>query len=153
MLALDKTKLTEELTRDEGLVLTPYRDSVGVWTFGVGRNIESNPPNLEERIFVLSHLMIPRDVANLFLSNDIDRVLNHLGSAYPWMVNLTERRKRALANMCFQLGIEGFAKFSFTLNLIKEGKYEEAGERLKLSRLYHQCKTRTEITIQAIKEG
>lgn len=35
-------KLERELTRDEGLRLKPYHDSVGKLTIGIGRNLGDN---------------------------------------------------------------------------------------------------------------
>ena len=37
---MNLTKLEDQLIQHEGLRLDMYRDSVGIWTIGIGRNLE-----------------------------------------------------------------------------------------------------------------
>uniref|UniRef100_UPI00398051FD glycoside hydrolase family protein n=1 Tax=Salmonella sp. s60093 TaxID=3159721 RepID=UPI00398051FD len=46
-------RLLDELRRDEGLRLKPYRESVGVLTIGYGRNLEANGITEREAGFLL----------------------------------------------------------------------------------------------------
>ncbi len=37
-----KPRLRKRLTRHEGKRLKPYQDSVGIWTWGIGHNLQAN---------------------------------------------------------------------------------------------------------------
>lgn len=111
---MDKQKLRDELTRDEKEMLTLYKDTVGKYTIGVGRNLSDRGINHEESQFMLD--------------NDIKLVESDLNSKLPWWVNLTDNRQRVLANMCFNLGINRLLGFKNTLEFIKTGEYNKAAD-------------------------
>lgn len=98
--------LLEQLTRDEGLKLFPYTDTVGKITIGVGRN--------------LSDVGISRDEAMQMLASDIKNAADHLQRALPWTQGFDEVRQAALVNMTFNMGIGrllGFTKFIAALRV------------------------------------
>jgi lysozyme len=101
---MDMEKLEEELKRDEGLRLMPYRDTKGKLTIGVGRN--------------LSDVGISEGEALIFLRNDIGDAIHALDKRLPWWRELDPIRQRVLVNMCFNLGIEKLLGFKNTLDLI-----------------------------------
>ncbi len=88
--------LVEQLRRDEGVRYTPYRDTQGYLTVGVGRNIDTVP-------FVDSEV-------NLMLQNDIEDKQKRL-EQFPWYVGLDEVRRAAITNMAFNLGVSGLLRF------------------------------------------
>ena len=47
--------LIKELTRDEGMRLMPYRDTVGKLTIGVGRNLDDVGISLDEANMLLTN--------------------------------------------------------------------------------------------------
>src|SRR5690348_5514883 len=91
--------LEEQLLRDEGLLLKPYKDSVGKLTIGIGRNLDD--------------VGISREEALTLLQNDIDRAGAWLRTNLPWTLSLDEIRRAALTNMAFNLGgrLGEFRKF------------------------------------------
>ena len=109
---MNREKLLEELKLDEGLRLKPYLCSSGKLTIGVGRNLDD--------------IGITRAEAMVLLDNDVDRCIRELDGALPWWRNLTDARQRALANMCFNLGITRLRKFSRTLRALEDARYEDA---------------------------
>lgn len=111
---MDKQQLKNELTRDEKEMLTLYKDTVGKYTIGVGRN--------------LSDRGISHDESQFMLDNDIKLVESDLNSKLSWWVNLTDSRQRVLANMCFNLGINRLLGFKNTLEFIRTGQYDKAAE-------------------------
>lgn len=112
--------LSHELEHDEGLRLKLYQDIFGNWTIGVGRN--------------LSGRGISRDEALYLLKNDIVGTLDELDRHLPWWRTLDEVRQRALANMCFNLGIERLLGFKKFLAALKAGNYGIAADEMAHSK-------------------
>jgi len=112
---IDLLKL--ELTRDEGVRLRPYKDTVGRLTLGIGRNLDD--------------VGISADEADFMLSNDLnERVLPGLRKNLPWYSTLNESRQRVLANMAFNLGIDGLLKFRNMLAAAQGGDYNLAANEM-----------------------
>ncbi len=137
--------LKAELTRDEGLRLSPYHCTSGKLTVGVGRNLDDNPLTKEE----VAHVghdgrtqPISVGVASYLLGNDINKVMADLDRAVPWWINLDDVRRRVLVNMCFNLGINGLLTFKTTLGLIKAGDYGTASLSMLKSKWATQVKGR-----------
>lgn len=93
-------QLKKDLVNDEKLVRHAYSDSLGFLTIGIGRLIDRRKGGglSEDECFYLLH-------------NDIRRVQNELFNRAPWAKDLDDNRKRALLNMCFQLGVSGVLNF------------------------------------------
>jgi len=109
-------QLTKQLTVDEGIKPQVYKDSLGLWTIGIGRLVDPSIPGSGLR---------PEEIQYLF-ANDLEDRLISLSSKLPWMSNLDEARQGVLLNMSFQMGVTGLLKFKNTLELVRTGKYTEA---------------------------
>ena len=131
--------LKQELKIDEGIRNKPYADTVGKTTIGVGRN--------------LTDVGLSNEEVDYLLNNDINKASKQLFEALPWVVNLSDARQRALVNMAFNLGIKGLLGFINTLNLIQNGKYEEASEAMLKSKWASQVGVRAKRLSLMIKEG
>ena len=131
--------LKQELKIDEGIRNKPYVDTVGKTTIGVGRN--------------LTDVGLSNEEVDYLLNNDINKASKQLFEALPWVVNLSDVRQRALVNMAFNLGIKGLLGFINTLNLIQNGKYEEASEAMLKSKWASQVGARAKRLSLMIKEG
>lgn len=136
---MDTGQLAIELTRDEGLRLKPYRDSVGKLTIGIGRNLDDVGISEEEA----EHLLL----------NDIQEVVLDLDRALPWWRTLDEVRQRVLANMAFNLGIVKLMKFPNTLRFIKDAQYEAAAEAMAASLWHRQVGPRAVRLEQMMRTG
>lgn len=93
--------LKADLRRDEGLRTRLYQCSEGVYTIGIGRNLESKGITPSE--------------AEYLLSNDVDEVVRDLDRVYPWWRGLSFDQQRGLANMAFQLGMTRLRQFKRVL--------------------------------------
>lgn len=105
-MSYDEGTLTQELMRDEGVKLKPYRCTAGKLTIGVGRNIEDNGISNEEAAF-----MLKADIKNC--ERDLDILL-------PGWKNFSDTRQRVLLNMVFNMGrsrLSGFTKFLACLKM------------------------------------
>lgn len=105
-------QLKQDLTHDEGVRLMPYVDSVGKVTIGVGRNLTDDGISSGEM--------------DIMLTNDITNVMQSLDMAIPYWKNLSETRQRALANMCFNMGLHRLLGFTNMLAAIRAGDFTTA---------------------------
>jgi lysozyme len=112
-------KLLAELERDEGLRLKPYHDSVGKLTIGVGHNLDDKG--------------ITEAAARFLLGEDVLEVEAQLDLVLPWWTGLDEVRQRVLANMAFNMGVQGLLQFTNTLTAVREGRYEDAASGMLAS--------------------
>lgn len=135
--------LTSELITDEALMLKPYRCTAGKLSIGIGRNLDD--------------VGISADEARYLLKNDIDRVCTQLDAALPWWRTLSERRQRALANMCFNMGIgnstRGLLSFRNTLAAMQAGDYKAASRGMLQSAWATQVGDRAKRLAKMMEEG
>jgi lysozyme len=115
-----KIKIQNQLKFDEGVKNKPYKDTEGILTIGVGRNLESVGISKEEIEFMLS--------------NDIDRCEKDLRLYFAWYDEKKENVQMVLINMCFNMGIYRLLKFVKTLELIQFDKLNEAAEEMLKSK-------------------
>ena len=108
--------LREQLLRHEGEVLHAYQDHRGYTTIGVGRLID------EQRGGGISH-----DEAMYLLDNDIRRITAQLRQT-DWYLDQNSVRKQAVANMAFQLGVEGLLSFERMIHNMRVGYYGAASD-------------------------
>jgi lysozyme len=130
--------LVELLKRDEGVRLFPYRDTVGKWTVGVGRN--------------LSDVGLSVDEVEYLLANDIKRIEAD-ARQYPWFGALDATRKAVVLSMIFNLGPKGFAGFKNTIASIARGDYADAASRMLQSKWATQVGNRAVRLAAAMRTG
>lgn len=123
--------LTRQLRRDEGEVLHAYQDHLGFWTIGIGRLIDQRKGG-----------GITSEEAAYLLANDIAKFTTALRARLPWFGRLDEARQGVLANMAFQLGIDGVLGFKNTLALVDAGDYEGAARGMLASKWAQQTPAR-----------
>ena len=132
-------KMREELMRDEGLRLKPYKDTVGKTTIGIGRNLDD--------------VGISKEEAYDMLTNDIIRTSRSLDLDIPWWKTLNETRQRVLLNMAFNLGINSLLGFKNTLANIKAGNYEAAAVGMLNSKWASQVGARAQRLAEQMAKG
>lgn len=109
-----RAALHVQLLEHEGLRLKPYRDSRGVLTLGIGRNLRD--------------VGISRAEAFALLDHDLDTTEAALTAALPWFTTLDPIRQRVLIDMAFNLGPETLLSFSQTLSAVARGDYDHAAD-------------------------
>jgi len=123
-----------------GKPITKGTTVVGYPTIGVGRVIN----NMNG---------VSKDEISLMLTNDCTRVLQWCISSLAWFPKLSDVRKRAVANMVFQLGIRNFLGFRFFLECMARHDYERAYDHGKDSDWYRKTPRRAEKCLERIKSG
>lgn len=132
-------RLREQLIRDEGVRLSPYRDSRGFLTIGIGHNLDAKP-------------LSSRAVEVIF-DDDVADVANELTARLPWIDTLHEARRGALLNMAFQMGVDGLLGFTKMLNAIRLGLWRLAADEMLESAWHRQTPERCERLARQVVTG
>lgn len=125
------------LIRHEGERATPYIDSVGVQTIGIGHNL---------------HKPLSARAIRVIFEDDLADARNDCLHAFPWFADLDETRQWVIINMCFNLGLtrlQGFYKF---LNAVERGDYATAATEMLDSLWAKQVKKRAH-ELAALMQG
>lgn len=129
--------LAEMLERHEGCRLSPYIDSVGVQTIGIGHNL---------------HKPITYAAAKKIFEDDLADAINDCLHAFPWFSDLTEPRQAVLVNMCFNLGLPKLLHFTKFLAACERGDYDTAADEMLDSLWRKQVKSRA-LELAALMRG
>lgn len=139
---IDDCEIIQRLIINEGCKLTPYRDSLGRMSIGVGRCIDTNPFSPEELKAVGAwEKGITKNAAFMLLRNDIAKVKNDLNQ-FTFIPLLNKNRQFVLIDMCFQLGIKGLKGFKKALTAIALGNWQTAHDEILDSRYAKQTPKR-----------
>lgn len=99
----------------EGRERKLYKDSRGIWTIGVGHNIQERG---------LSDAAI-----DFIFTEDLEDVLQD-ANTFPWFASLDPVRQAAIIDMLFNMGLTVFRRFRRTIAYIQRGEYDRAGEEI-----------------------
>lgn len=105
----------DDLIRDEEFVRHAYQDSRGIWTCGVGFNIDKDHGG-----------SIPDEIINIWLDLLIKRASGELDTALPWWRGRPDWVQSGMLQMCYQLGIGGLQGFPKMLAATHAGDYATA---------------------------
>lgn len=106
--------LIPDLERDEGLRLSAYQDTRGIWTVGYG-HAYVHPGTVWTQAQAAAQLAA--DVAHTEASLDI-----HL----PWWRSLDDVRQDVIVEMAFNMGVTSLCQFHNTLGAVQRGDWEAA---------------------------
>ena len=138
--------LFEQLKRDEGLKLKPYRDTVGKLTIGYGRNLDDEGLTEAE--------------ANYLLQSDVARVEAAIAQFLPRTLldahdgtPEAQARYAVCVNMAFNLGVSGFAKFRDMIGWMAEGNWSQTAVAMLNSQWAKQVGARAKRLAQQMDSG
>lgn len=126
------------LVAHEGVRQKPYKDSLGIWTIGVGHNLKANPIKLRGKIFNDS----PDSIAELkaypltigecyeILSKDIQIAENDARALVPSLDKLQPEYKAVLVDMAFNMGRTKLSGFKRFLAAINKGDFRTASKEM-----------------------
>ena len=138
-MSYDEDALIRELIRDEGKELTPYPDSLGNLTVGIGHLLKNDEKR--ERITEAQ--------CREYLLGDIVDAENKLNGIMPGWRALSDVRQRAMVNLAFNLGWK-LKKFVNFLAAMEREDYADAGRHLRASKWAKQVKSRVPRIIHMI---
>jgi lysozyme len=146
-------KLKAQLKIDEGLRTKPYFCPAGFLTIGWGRNLEANPLTPQERAVGHKYGWGSKQFVEHLFENDIAKVVAQMEKEIPWSKELDPARQIGLANMIFQMGVDGVLKFERSMAALEVGDYDRAETYLKQSKWYRQTPQRAERVITQLTRG
>ena len=156
----DLNTFVSKLRLHEGLELRVYKDSLGIDTIGIGRNLEGrgiSKAELDHMDFpsidaVYEHGITEAD-AYYLASNDIAIVEDELARAKPCVYDLDAVRQLIVMDMAFNMGVPRLCKFKKMWSAIHEENFEAAGFEMMDSKWARQVGRRARILSDAMKTG
>jgi lysozyme len=112
-----------KLKTREGERLKAYRDSVGIWTIGVGHTSMAGPPK------VTPGLTITKKQSDEILGRDLAKFENAVNNAV--LVPVSQDMFDAMVSLAFNIGETGF-KRSTIVKRLNKGDFEGAAEAFKM---------------------
>ena len=138
MTAAGMQKLLALLRQLEGLCLTAYQDTVGVWTIGYGHNLQAHGYTAADA----AKQVWTREQSETALQLDASQALNDVLSHWSWAKDLDDVRQAVLVDMVFQMGVGKVSRFVDTLPAIESGHYANASTLILKSTWAHQTHQR-----------
>lgn len=119
---------------NKGHPCTPYNDSLGYATIGIGKLCNGKTfmktiEQINKECADLAAKCTDDSVPEKWLSDDIDKFISCIETTSNIKVaydKASDKRKAILISMAYQLGCDGLSKFVKTLNLMAEEKWDEA---------------------------
>lgn len=136
---MDTARLKARLVVSEGKRNKVYKDTLGIDTIGVGRNLRDVGLSDDEIMYLLD--------------NDLKRVFADLDKRLPWWRQLDEVRQSVLADMCFNMGINKLCSFVNTLRKVQAGDYLGASLGMLDSLWAKQVKGRADELARMMRTG
>lgn len=119
---MNTERLIEQLLLHEGLRLTPYQDTLGNWTVGVGYNITGRGWSFFEQVtgrkIGPEGAAITREEALAVLRADVARVEQAVRAYLPDYDALGDVRQRVVLDLAFNMGYNAL-QFKRAINALK----------------------------------
>lgn len=131
-------ELKDWIKEHEGFNPKVYKCSRGFNTIGWGHNLDAKG--------------ITRKQAEMILDDDIAECKAQLESCY-WYLKQPDGVKKALIDMCFNLGIDGLLKFNHMISALYMGNYQVAADEAQNSLWAKQVPNRAKEVIAIIRDG
>jgi len=133
----------ELLKKHEGFRQTLYRCTAGHRTIGYGYNLDANPLRLEPS--ELAHYCksgITETEGGVLLQEMIDKTIHELNVQLGCFTVLSDNRKAAVIDMAYNLGIDGFMKFTDTIRHLTRQEWTQAAASMLASKWADQVGNR-----------
>ena len=121
--------IREDLIKQEGWERYPYKDSKGIWTIGVGHNMQEDKEMMMHFTKLQSEGLTDEQISEL-LTVDIQSKTNEVILRWPWVINLNEPRLEAMINLAFNMGTTRLSKFKRFLFAMQKERWEDAVKEL-----------------------
>jgi len=134
---LNRTAIAEYVKKHEGLRTSPYLDTEGKLTIGIGHCLDTKP-------------ISTRTALSLFEDDcmDVERDLTKLVYDFD---KLPDRAQMVLFDMVFQLGPGGVQGFKKMLLAIQERDWDKAADECLDSKYHRQTPSRCEENAQMLR--
>ena len=139
------------LRQEEGIRYTPYLDSLGYPSVGVGFKLGPKGAPLSHYTFTLSD-----NTVNAWLGDNVDAVTasmaknSEIASA---MKHCNQPRQDILTSMAYQMGVDGLGGFHHMLSAVVAEDWEEAVTQMLDSTWANQTPERAQRHADVIRSG
>lgn len=133
--------LIPDLERDEGLRLSAYQDTMGIWTIGYGH------------AYVHPGTVWTGQQALDQLHEDVDHVTASLDIHLPWWRDIDPVRQDVIAEMAFNMGVTTLSQFHNTLAAVKAGQWARAAAGMLASQWAKQVHARADRLAEQMLTG
>ena len=120
--------ISQMLEKHEGFRQYVYKDSMGIETIGIGRNLKNRGITRAEALYLLE--------------NDIKDFTKQLRDRLYWFDSIHPDAQMVLTDMVFNMGLGGLLTFHTTLEHIKNENYKAASETMLQSQWAKQVGVR-----------
>ena len=156
----NRQDLIEKLIVAEGLRLQVYKDTLGIDTIGIGRNLEDRGISKEELDWMdypsINHVYewgITEADAVYLATNDVQIVEEELVRAHPCVDRLDSVRQLILIDMAFNMGVPRLCKFKKMWAAVEAEDFPTAAKEMLDSRWSRQVKGRATKLANAMHNG
>jgi len=159
MFKYDRDELIKQIAHHEGVVLKVYKDSLGIDTIGIGRNLEHRGiedlelAHIEKTMSEIYENGITEQDAYFLAHRDIEIVEKELLASRPVVEELDNIRQRVLVDMAFNMGIPRLNRFYRMWSAINELDFKSAAIEMLDSLWARQVKSRSDTLAYAMKHG
>jgi lysozyme len=122
--------VVENIKRHEGFRMDVYEDSLGFDTIGYG--------------FKISSLDLTPQEAEMILRRKLIDLADNIRGQFKWFGQMPATVQDVVLEMCYQLGIAGFADFRQTIGRLTLKDFNGASECMRNSLWYKQTPVRAE---------
>lgn len=142
--------LDQDLTSDEGLRLFVYDDATGL-PIRPGTLVKGHPSIGIGRALDIHG--ISKAEAQSLLDNDTKPLAAELAQKLAWFGSLNDARQRVLAEMAFQLGVNGLLEFGALITACASGNFVRAAVAMLASKWATQTPTRARRLADRMRTG
>lgn len=128
------------VAKNEGYRLSPYHDSLGHYTVGIGHKLRTH-----EAIRPYT----AAEVTELFRA-DLLVAVHDAYKLFPEFDHLPYQAQLVIVDLSFQLGFPGLFKFHEFRRAIRQHRWKDAGNELFYSKYYDQCTNRATRNIRQL---
>jgi len=146
------SNLQADLTRDEGVRFRAYQDTKGIWTIGIGHNIQADP-TLMPQLAQLKDPGIDQARVDQLFAADLANAERQLTANLPWWTQLDDIRQDVLVNMTFNMGMTTLLQFKNTLASMQAGDYDAAANGMLASAWATQVGARAQRLAAQMRTG
>ena len=143
----DDKWIMDMIKKHEGVRTKPYKDSLGLWTVGVGHLIgdgKSLPPEWN-REFTMEEI-------DALFAKDYEHHKKQAEKT-PGYDKANEKGRGALIDLAFNMGGAWYKKFKNAAAALAAGDFNKAAEELTDSQWYKQVKGRAQTVVAMIRDG
>jgi lysozyme len=119
---MDLSRLESQIKQAEGIRLAAYKDSLGLWTAGVGHLLDQGRDWTGVRFSVAQ-------VAE-WLESDIKTAVKLSNGLLEWPAMDTDARQMALVELVFNMGLSHWRQFAMARKAMSEKNWPEASKQL-----------------------